>query len=172
MTRPRRTFRTLVAAASALLTAAAVAGCSNAVDPVELPSTEQFEQELLDQINALRVTEGLAGLDASECMAQHARERATQLPGAVDVPRDELPADCGDFDYAGENVSRSDQSAAEVVDAWAAQETQRPNLVDPLFVEAGVGCVGVAAADTTRVAEEGEDVAGMACSVIFQGTAE
>lgn len=162
----------MAATASALLAAATLAGCNPPADPVDLPPTAEFEDQLLDQINALRLTEGLNRLDASDCMAEHARTRAAQLPGAVDVPRDELPADCGDFDYAGENVSRSDQMAAEVVDAWASEETQEPNLVDPLFVEAGVGCVGVAAADTTRVAEGGEEIAGMACSVIFQGYSE
>ncbi|WP_159450134.1 CAP domain-containing protein [Demequina sp. NBRC 110056] len=141
-------------------------------EPVDLPEPEQFEQELLDQINALRLEQGQVRLEEDACIQDHARTRAAQLPGAEDVPRDDLPADCGDFDYAGENVSRSDQTAAEVVDTWAADELQYPNLVDPLFTTAGVGCVGVAFDDTGRVAEPGEDLAGMACSVIFQGYTE
>lgn len=160
-----------VFAASAIL-ALTTAGCTSSTDPVDLPPVSDFEEQMLDQINALRIEQGVGRLQASECMAEHARERAAQLPGAVEVPREELPADCGDFDYAGENVSRSDQAANEVVDTWAQDENQLPNLVDPLFEEAGVGCVGVAAADTTRPAEPGEEVAGMACSVIFQGSSQ
>ncbi len=137
-----------------------------------MPPPHEFEQELLDQINAMRLGQGRARLEPNDCLQVHARERAGRLPGADDAPTDELPADCGDFDYAGENVSRSDQTAAEVVDTWAADELQLPNLVDPRFLDAGVGCVGVAFDDTDRVAQPGEDVAGMACSVIFQGYAQ
>ena len=154
----------LVLAASALLSA-----CTTSSDAVDLPDSSSFESQILDQVNALRFADDVPQLDENDCLAAHARERAATLPGAVEPPREDLPADCGDYDYAGENVSRSDQSAAEVVDSWAADETQQPNLVDPAFEVAGVGCVPVAAADNARVAEDGEDVAGMACSLIFQG---
>ena len=148
----------------------AATGCAMR-EPVDLPQPAEFESQLLDQINALRLEQGASRLQASDCMAAHARERAAGLPGAEEVPRDELPADCGDFDYAGENVSRSDQPAHEVVDTWAQDDLQSPNLVDPLFEQAGVGCVGVAFDDTNRPAEGDEEIAGMACSVIFQGYA-
>ncbi|MFW2512341.1 CAP domain-containing protein [Demequina sp. SO4-13] len=137
-----------------------------------MPAPAEYEQQLLDQINAMRVQEGVGRLTTSDCMTGHARDRAADLPGAETVPREELPADCGDFDYAGENVSRSDQSAAEVVDTWAADDLQLPNLIDPLFERAGVGCVGVSFEDTNRAVEPGEEIAGMACSVIFQGYVE
>lgn len=148
-----------------------LAGCTQSSDAVDLPAAADFEGAILDQVNALRFADDVTQLEANECLAAHARERAAQLPGAVEAPLEDLPADCGDFDYAGENISRSDQTAAEVVATWAANETQQPNLVDPSFEVAGVGCVAVAAADNSRVAEDGEDVAGMACSVIFQGFA-
>lgn len=146
-----------------------MAGCSRAGEPVDLPQPQEYEAGVFDQINALRLAEGLPRLTHNECMAEHARERAVKLPGAAEVPREDLPADCGDFDYAGENVSRSDQPAHEVVATWAANDFQYPNLVDPLFVQAGVGCLGVSASNTTRVVEGDEQQAGMVCSVIFQG---
>ncbi|MFW7413874.1 CAP domain-containing protein [Demequina sp. SO4-18] len=140
--------------------------------PVDMPAPADFEAQLLDQINALRIERGAGRLATSDCMTDHARARAAALPGAEQAPREDLPADCGDFDYAGENVSRSDQSAAEVVDTWAADDMQLPNLIDPLFERAGVGCVGVSFDNTNFAAEPGEEIAGMACSVIFQGYTE
>ena len=173
MTLPTRApLRAARAAVVTVASALMLAGCMTTADPVDLPDATAFEDEILDQINALRLADGVGRVTANDCLADHARDRATQLPGAVDVPREELPADCGDYDYAGENVSRSDQTAAQVVATWAAEPTQAPNLTDALFEVAGVGCVPVAAADTTRVAEAGEEVAGMACSVIFQGYSE
>ena len=159
---------TVVTAASALV----LSGCSRAGEPVDLPQPADYETQVLDQINALRIAEGVPRLTHNDCMADHARDRATVLPGAADVPREELPADCGDFDYAGENVARSDQSAAEVVATWAANELQYPNLVDPQFEQVGVGCLGISASETTRVVEGDEEQAGMVCSVIFQGFAQ
>lgn len=159
---------TVVTAASALV----LSGCSRAGEPVDLPQPVDYEAQVFDQINALRIAEGVPRLTHNDCMADHARDRATVLPGAADVPREELPADCGDFDYAGENVARSDQSAAEVVATWAANELQYPNLVDPQFEQVGVGCLGISASETTRVVEGDEEQAGMVCSVIFQGFAQ
>lgn len=163
--------RTVLAALAVVTAASALvlSGCSRAGEPVDLPQPADYETQVFDQINALRISEGLPRLTHSDCMADHARERAVVLPGAVDVPRDELPADCGDFDYAGENVARSDQPAHEVVATWAENDFQYPNLVDPLFEQAGVGCLAVSATDTTRVVEGDEEQAGMVCSVIFQG---
>ena len=164
--------RTSLVVASLVVTTLAVAGlagCNQASTPVDLGQPHQYEAAMLDQINALRIREGTSRLDSNACLTAHARERATQLPGATTVPDEPLPTDCGDFDYAGENVSRSDQPAHQVVATWADNDLQYPNLVDPQFEQAGVGCVGVSAADTTRAAEGDEGHAGMACSVIFQG---
>ena len=169
MKRPNLAVATLAVMAAAIAT---LTGCSRAGEPVDLPSPLDYESEILDQINAIRITEGLPRLAHNDCMADHARDRATVLPGAADVPREELPADCGDFDYAGENVSRSDQTAHAVVATWAENALQYPNLVDPLFEQVGVGCLGVSASDTTRVVEGDEEQAGMVCSVIFQGFAQ
>lgn len=168
MKRPNLTS-VVVTAIVTVVSAAALTGCSRSGEPVDLPQPVDYEAQVLDQINAIRIAEGVPRLSHNDCMADHARERATVLPGAADVPRDELPADCGEFDYAGENVARSDQPAAEVVATWADNELQYPNLVDPLFEQVGVGCLGVSASDTTRVVEGDEEQAGMVCSVIFQG---
>lgn len=163
--------RTVFAAIAVVTTASALvlSGCSRSGEPVDLPQPADYANQIFDQINVLRIAEGLPRLTANDCIADHARDRAVMLPGAADVPRHELPADCGDFDYAGENVSRSDQPAHEVVATWADNELQYPNLVDPQFEQVGVGCLGVSASDTTRVVEGDEEQAGMACSVIFQG---
>lgn len=165
--------RKALAAAVALVVAASagLGGCAIR-EPVDLPAPADFEVQLLDRINALRLNEGAGRLSTSDCMTTHARDRATALPGAETVPREDLPADCGDFDYVGENLSRSDQGASEVVNTWAEDELQLPNLIDPQFERAGVGCVGVSFEDTNRTVEPGEELAGMACSVIFQGYAE
>ncbi|WP_084079132.1 CAP domain-containing protein [Demequina sp. NBRC 110057] len=152
-----------------LTAAAALTACTQSSAAVDLPSAAEFETQVLDQVNALRFAENVSSLELSDCLVGHARSRAASLPGATEVPQEDLPADCGDYDYAGENIARSDQSPSQVVDMWAGEATQQPNLVDPAFVVAGVGCVPVAAADNSRVAEGDEDVAGMACSMIFQG---
>lgn len=164
---PMRRRTVAVVAVGALL----LAGCTQSSSSVDLPSAADYETELLGAVNALRVEEGVAVLQTSECLSGHARDRAAQLPGAVEVPREDLPADCGDYDYAGENVSRSDQIPVDVVDQWASNSTQYPNLVDPAFEIAGVGCVPVSAADNSEVATGDDSVGGMACSMIFQGYA-
>ncbi len=163
---PRGVFRRLALASAAAL---ALAACAPSSEAVDLPDSTAFENQILEQVNVLRFDQNVNRLDPSDCLADHARERAVGLLGAVEAPTEDLPADCGDYDYAGENVSRSDQTATEVVETWAGEDTQAPNLVDEQFEIAGVGCVPVAAADNTRVAEDGEGVAGMACSIIFQG---
>ncbi len=166
-TRTTRTLALILATASAAMT---LTGCAMR-EPVDLPAPAQFEAQLFDEINALRIAEGKPRLADSTCMADQARDRAAQLPGAEEPPREDLPADCGEFGYAGENVSRSDQNAAQVVATWAADDIQYPNLVDEGFTHAGVGCVGVSFEDTNRPVEGDEELAGMACSVIFQGPA-
>ena len=120
MRKDRLALLAAVTTASALV----LAGCSSSGEPIDMPSVAEYETQMLEQINALRITEGLPRLTQNDCMADHARERAVLLPGAVDVPREDLPADCGDFDYAGENVSRSDQPAHEVVATWADNDFQ------------------------------------------------
>jgi uncharacterized protein YkwD len=162
--------RALLLILVAATTAHAVAGCTSQT-PADLPAPQEFEQQLLDQINALRLEEGGTRLTANDCLAELARTRARLLPGADAAPSSDLPQDCGDNgdDYLGENVSRSDQPAHEVVATWAADNLQYPNLVDAQFELAGLGCVGVALDDSTRVALPGEELSGMACSVIFQG---
>jgi len=165
-------LRRRAVAPAALMAASALvlAGCAQR-EPVDLPEPDVFEHQLLDEINALRFAEGESRLDANGCLADIARERAATLPGAETVPRDDLSGECGDFGYAGENISRAELGPAAVVEEWASDDLQRPNLVDPGFTDAGVGCVGVAFEDTTRVAEDGEELAGMACSVVLMGPA-
>lgn len=161
-------MRRTAAVLGALVTASALAGCAMR-EPVDLPAPDVFEAQLLDEINALRIGVGAPRLQDDSCMAGHARDRAAALPGADAAPREDLPADCGDFDYAGENVSRSELTAGQVVSTWAEDDLQYPNLVDEGFTHAGVGCVGVSFEDSNRAAEQGEELAGMACSVVFQG---
>ncbi|MFV0634931.1 CAP domain-containing protein [Demequina sp.] len=150
--------------------ASALTGCTGP-QPADIPDPATYEAQLLEQINALRLPNGRDRLAANDCLTAHARERAQQLPGAQSAPEQDLPHDCGG-DYLGENISRSDLLPADVTDAWASDDLQRPNLLDPLFTTVGVGCVGVALEDTSRVALDGEDLASMACSVIFQGDQE
>ncbi|WP_062136381.1 CAP domain-containing protein [Demequina aestuarii] len=160
--------RAVAALLGALVSASALAGCAMR-EPVDLPAPESFEAQLLDEINALRIGVGAPRLQADSCMAGHARDRAATLPGAESAPREDLPADCGDFDYAGENVSRSELTPGQVVSTWAEDDLQYPNLVDEGFTHAGVGCVGVSFEDSNRPADLDEELAGMACSVVFQG---
>ncbi|WP_061961562.1 CAP domain-containing protein [Demequina flava] len=154
-----------------LALAVALSGCTVSSSTVQLPPAGEFEDEVFAAVNALRLESGVDRLDGSSCLDEYAVARAALLPGAVDVPRQDLPADCGDYDYAGENVSRSDQLPAEVVETWAGNEGQYPNLIDPAFEVAGVGCVPVAARDNTEIAEGDDEVGGMACSMIFMGYA-
>ncbi|WP_161794226.1 CAP domain-containing protein [Demequina sediminicola] len=164
-----RPLRTTVASALMLGAAVALTGCTQSSDSVELPAAGEFASEVFATVNAMRVEEGVDLLQRSACLDAYAEERAALLPGSVNVPREDLPADCGDYDYAGENVSRSDQTAVEVVDTWAGNTNQYPNLVDPQFEIAGVGCVPVSAADNSEVAQGDEAIGGMACSMIFLG---
>lgn len=167
-----RTASSVVRAAlAAAVVATAVTGCAFR-EPVELPEPDSFARQVFDEINELRRNQSVAMLTWDDCLAGQATERAERLPGAESVPRDDLDAECGNWDYAGENMSRADVLPGEVVSTWAEQDTQYPNLVDPLFVVAGVGCAGVAFDDTGRVAEPGEELAGMGCSVIFMGHSE
>lgn len=160
-------IRRLLTATLALATAATLAGCLP--EPVDLPEPRIYEDQILHAINELRASEDVPTLRHNECIADQARERAALLPGVEEVPRDDLDASCTDHPYAGETIARTELTPVEVVETWEGISTQYPNLVDPGFTEAGVGCVGVAFDDKERAAEPGEEIAGMACSVLYQG---
>lgn len=159
----------VAAAVGAVLVAGALAGCGGGPTR-ELGSPEAFAKALFLRTNDARVADGLPEYVWNDCLARKALPRATAIVPQETLTHEGLFASClSDQVRAGENLSRSDRYAAEVVDAWLGSAGHRANLLDAGFLESGIACVPVSAVDPTRAARSGEDVAAMACSQLFEG---
>ncbi|WP_169747740.1 CAP domain-containing protein [Demequina subtropica] len=137
---------------------ASLAGCS--APPV---APDQLAQEMFDLANDERVAQGLAPVDWSDCLETKAETRAEPFVEDADLVHDVLVSSCHEGAKAGENLSRSDRPAAEVVEAWMGSAGHRANILDPDFVIGAVACVE---ADS---GPDGEDTGVRACSLLYEG---
>lgn len=135
----------------------ALAGCSaSAADPATAAGGEVLARELFDLTNAERAQAGEEPLVWSDCLAAFAAERARPFIADPDLAHDVLVAPCTDGVSAGENLSRSDRTAPEVVDAWMGSAGHRANLLSPDFAAVGVACLPA-------------DGAVYSCAQVFEG---
>jgi len=147
------------ARASAAAWAGAWVLAAVACAPAAPVSVDELAREMFDLTNAERVEAGLAPLEWSDCLADKALERAAPFADDPDLVHDTLIATCHEGAMAGENLSRSERAAAEVVELWMDSPGHRANILRAEFVIAGIGCV-----------EGPEGV--RACAHLFEGAAD
>ncbi|WP_062521745.1 CAP domain-containing protein [Demequina silvatica] len=139
---------------------ALLTGCSAGPTP-----PEDLARELFDVSNDARVEAGLTPLKWNECLASKAAERAEPFATDPDLEHDVLVSTCHEGAKAGENLSRTDVSAEEVVELWMGSAGHRANILDADFTIGAVACVE---ADPLP---DGGDSGMRACSQLFEGAA-
>ncbi|WP_062466025.1 CAP domain-containing protein [Demequina maris] len=151
-------------AATVLVAAIGAAACLAACSSPPTPPAE-LAQEMFDLANEQRAAEGLRPLEWSDCLAAKAAERAAPFVDESDLEHDVLVSTCHEGAKAGENLSRTDLSAADVVALWMGSAGHRANILDAEFTIGAVACVE---ADPEP---DGGDSGVRACSQLFEGPA-
>ncbi|MFF2451823.1 CAP domain-containing protein [Isoptericola sp. NPDC058082] len=101
-----------------------------------------YSAGLEDLVSAERQAEGLDPLTHDECAASVAASRADELVGAAELehrPLDDALEECA-VELAAENLSRTSEPPAEVVEAWLASAGHAENIRNPRFARAAVAC--------------------------------
>lgn len=145
--------------AAGMVAAAVLAMSMTACAPAAPVGVDELAREMFDLTNAERVEAGLAPLEWSDCLADKAVERAAPFADDPDLAHEPLVATCHERAMAGENLSRTDLPAADVVNKWMGSPGHRDNILRPEFVIAGIACV------------EGPDGV-RACAHLFEGAAD
>ncbi|WP_169748119.1 CAP domain-containing protein [Demequina rhizosphaerae] len=140
--------------------ASSLASCSTPPTP-----PAELARELFDLSNEQRVAEGLDALVWNDCLAEKAADRAAPFVDEPDLEHEVLVSTCHEGAKAGENLSRTDLSAAEVVDLWMGSAGHRANILDPDFSIGAVACVAASPNP------DGADSGVRACSQLFEGPA-
>ena len=107
-----------------------------------------FENEVLDLVNAERAAQGLHPLNADTNLATAARDHSedmglqdyfshTSLDGRT-VP-DRITAAGYSYNTYGENIAAGQSTPERVVDAWMSSSGHRANILNPIYCDIGVG---------------------------------
>ncbi|SEJ41142.1 CAP domain-containing protein [Demequina mangrovi] len=144
--------------AGLVATAALLAGCSSTPPP-----PDELAQEMFDLANEERVAQGVEPVEWSDCLEEKAADRAEPFIDDPDLEHETLMSSCHEGAKAGENLARSNLSAAEVVEAWMNSAGHRANLLDADFTIGAVTCV------LADPGPEGEDSGMRACSFLYEG---
>ena len=129
-----------------LVTLAQVA--DTAVPAIAVESTTAMHNQLFEQINQLRLQEGLVPLQANDHLDQAAYLKSQQLAGQGHLSRTKTlkqfiqEAGVDGVIFRAENLYRSSglQNSAElVVDTWMNHPGTRANLLNPDVTETGIG---------------------------------
>jgi uncharacterized protein YkwD len=150
MIRASRLTRVCAALAIGLWGCAPSSPSSDTV-PVGSPSSaSSVARAITDLINAERSGAGLAPLEEDARLARAAQTHADQMARAgrmehdldgAEYPRleDRLGAVQYDWQVTGENLAFGQDAAAAVVRDWMRSPAHRGNVLNPAFVETGVG---------------------------------
>ncbi|MFW7413873.1 CAP domain-containing protein [Demequina sp. SO4-18] len=135
----RTTARALAFVAATL----ALAGCAGQDEPglADLPGPDEYAQQLFEGANEERTAQGLTPLEWSDCLVEPATERAQVAADNDSLEHQVLSLDCAEGAIAGENLSRADVEAQEIVNRWMDSAGHRANIVNEGFVVGAVGCV-------------------------------
>lgn len=116
------------------------------------PARSDDRENLLTLINQHRTTQSLGTLVSSKRLDSAAREHAHYL---VEIGRLDHKGPNGEtlvgrlqragYDYrrAGENLASGTPIASVVLDLWLESDGHRETLMEPSFVDAGIGRIGV-----------------------------
>ncbi len=121
-----------------------LAGCQGDPAPSATPQDPaDVAAELETLTNDARADEGLPAYEHSDCAATAAVERATALVGQAELTHADMNPvmTACDVMVAGENLSRTAEPPADVIDAWLHSSGHRANLLDAQYTAMGAGCV-------------------------------
>lgn len=144
----------------------ALAACTE--EPADLTDPEGYARQLFDLSNEERVEQGEEPLVWSDCLAGKAEPRAKKTLTTAELEHELLTEDCHGGDLLGENLSRSDNTPQQVVDAWMGSSGHRANIVSSDFRASGIACVAFIADGPVEPGTPNDLGAGMACSQLFE----
>ncbi len=129
-------------------------GSPTGKENVEVQNIE-YEQEVLNLVNEIRIKHNLKPLSWQEDLARAARYHAQDMAldeymehPTYDRKNNRLVKVCGTFDriekfiklpYLAENISAGKPTAKETVDGWMKSKGHRTNILNPNFKYLGVG---------------------------------
>jgi hypothetical protein len=116
--------------------------------------------DVIGQINAIRVQNGLAALVEQPQLSASAQSYALAMAtgkffghvapsGTTMVSRDEA-AGYSNWIYIEENIAAGQATVTDVVNAWMKSPSHRENILSPKVTETGVGYVSVAGSPYTH----------------------
>jgi uncharacterized protein YkwD len=137
--------------------ALAVTGCTS---PEPMPtSATDYAQQLFEDTNPARQAGGeLPPLTWNDCLADKATPRAQEASTQDILEHEPITPTCTQGNEAGENLSKGNFTPQEIVDKWMNSAGHQANVLNPNFVDAGVGCVPLP-----------DEKPGYACSLLFEG---
>jgi uncharacterized protein YkwD len=105
------------------------------------------EQRVIDLTNAERKKKDLPPVKFNEVLCEVARAHSanmakqTKMEHNLDgkTPYERIKGAGYRYVVAAENLARADVTIEEVMEAWMASKTHRENILDPEFVEIGIG---------------------------------
>jgi uncharacterized protein YkwD len=107
------------------------------------------EQRVIDLTNAERKKKDLPPLKFNQVLCEVARAHSANMAKHTKVehnldgktPYDRIKGAGYRYLVAGENLARADVTIEEVMEAWMASKDHRDNILDPEFIEIGIGLV-------------------------------
>lgn len=109
-------------------------------------STKSYAQQVVDLVNAERAKEGLAALKIDTNVAKAATVRANEIQTKFEHVRPNgtgfvtaLKEQGVTYRGAGENIAWGQKTPQEVVTAWMNSPGHRANIMNPNYVNIGVG---------------------------------
>lgn len=146
---PGAVRRGIVAASAlslmAMLPACGSAGAGEPAKPevVDISDPVAYASDLLDATNDAREADGLRPLTSSQCAADAASVRASDLVGSdelIHAPLEDVIGACRPASGAAENLVRSAADPREVTEAWLNSSGHRTNLLNPDYVTGAIAC--------------------------------
>jgi uncharacterized protein YkwD len=134
-------IRLLVAAALALTGLVAVSSATPAHAAVSTTYLNSYERQVVDAINAERVSRGLRALRYTSCPDGYGERWAVRLRTSNTLYHQSMTTvmrGCG-ATRAAENIARARTSAKNLVGLWMRSPGHRANVLDRYVTEVGVG---------------------------------
>lgn len=111
-------------------------------------SVSAYAEEVVQLTNAEREKQGLAPLEIDEALSKVALEKSKDMAGkgyfdhnspTYGSPFDMMKSFDINYQSAGENIAKGQQTPEEVVDGWMNSEGHRENILSGDFTHIGVG---------------------------------
>lgn len=118
--------------------------------PTQQTSISEWEQQVVDLVNAERAKAGLRPLEVDAKLTQAARAKSADMRDrnyfshqspTYGSPFEMMDAFSISYRTAGENIAAGQRSPQAVMDAWMNSPGHRQNILNPNYTRIGVGLV-------------------------------